>query len=219
MPKRLEDPIDAETALRRADSFLFTVRFLGRQPMEIMAAMMQGQVLCDAMCTELYMKILAQLERGTPPLEGHNLKFLAGDLSAKSYRRMAKAWRKHHPGVKKLKIPDEFPKNLKWPTKFDDALALSAKAFIDFRYGEKEGVQWWQIGGVADELREIILELKPEWRPSGGPRTALDPKPDLAKTKDNQTVRPVGSAILNQKPPAFHIKVGRVSNPKDRDTD
>jgi hypothetical protein len=182
VPQRLEKPIDAESALKKADSFLFTVRLLGNQPMPLMAMTLQAQVLSDAFCTELYMKILAQLERGTPPLHGHNLKFLAGDLSAKSYRRIAKAWRKGHPDPRKFKAPDDFPKQVKFPSKFEQALNQSAKAFIEWRYGDSEEKPlWWTLGGVPDELREIILELKPEWRPSQGLRAALNPQPDLTK--------------------------------------
>jgi hypothetical protein len=211
--------IDGKGAFGRADSFLFSVNFLRRQPMEVLAAMIQAHVLCDAFCTELYMKVLAQLEKGLPALHTHNLEQLAGDLSAKSYRRIKRVWTSKHPEaqMKNIEIPEGLPKDFKIPGTFKDALAASAQAFMDWRYGEGDRAMWWQLGGVPDELREIILEMKPEWRPLGGPRTALDPKPPIVKGEDNLVVRPISGPILNYQPTPIHMKIRRRPDPKDGD--
>jgi len=216
MPKRLEDKIDAEDWFARADSFLLSNRVIETLHMEVVAACTQGVVVCGSCAVELYLKVLAQLERDTPPLHGHDLKELAHDLTGPSYRRLERAWLKEcAPVIKMAKEKANDPQWAGFPTEFRKALAASAKAFIKWRYGEAGIVHGWYLGQITNELRNIILELKPDWRPSDRGRALLDPKTNLAKPKDEQFLRPMDWSILNNKPAAFDFKIGRGPKPKD----
>lgn len=120
MPReRLKEHIDEEAFFAKADSFLLSINILGAQPPLLMAQCLPTLVVCSAFCVEAYLKVSAQLERGEPPLGVHNLCSLCDDLTPKSRKRVAQAWRKANADNIKLmrgnrNIPDEvkIPPNL-----------------------------------------------------------------------------------------------------------
>jgi hypothetical protein len=218
MPKRLPDPINAQELFRTGEQFYYAAKIYRNLPPPVWMPGFSAYVILSAFSVEAYLKVLAQLERGTPPLEGHSLLDLFGDLTSKSYRRVARDWErriKKERGPQPSSVGGKFAGFPDFPTKFRPALIVSSKAFIEWRYGEASVPKGWMLDGAQDELREATLELKPEWRPTMGPMLVLNPEAQLAKAEGNRPNVAPGSAILNPKAPAFNVAVRRRSNPKD----
>lgn len=194
MAKRLDDEIEAEELFQRADSFHQSALLLGGFPVQVSAIYFQGGILCGSCAVELYMKILAQIERREPPLWGHDISSLIQDLSPKTQRRLKQSWIAENGEF--IALAKSFKKGRKdWqslPTNYESALALSAEAFVEWRYGRKTTIKGWFIGSHAAELRKIILELKPEWAPSAAARVRFDPHAQLRAAKDKQPIKPRG---------------------------
>lgn len=211
-PERNDDKIDAHEYFKRADSLYYTVQFLGSFGPQVVAPCHQGYVLSGACASELFLKVLAQLERDEPPLWGHDFKELIRDLEPKTQQRLKKAWKVHTAETvaaakrnrKKLKEWRQFPLT------YEDAVSRSATAFTAWRYGKSDVWKAWHLGGILGELRRTILERKPEWGSAGG-----DPKANFAAAEDNATDRPPGFSILNHEAAAIDPKAGRRSDPKN----
>jgi len=213
---RLPLLIDAEESFKRGDSFLLAHSFMESQPVEILAPCSAAHVTISAFCVEIYMKVLAQLERGEPPLGGHDLKRLAHDLTFGSFRRIERAWKMANK--ESLKHRNRVPDWARIPAKFDEALRRSAKAFVEWRYGEGSDLRSWYLGGVSEELRAIILERKPEWRPLSGPRALLHPKTEPAETEQNDVLATFRWAIMNRKPTPFNFSSRERPSPAPGDS-
>jgi hypothetical protein len=109
----------------------------------------------------------------------------------------------HGDGFKKVKT-------------FEEALDLSAQAFIKFRYNLTEHIGW-HMRALGYLVRRQILKHRPEWKPPAGSYFALiDPHPDYVKGEPKRHSRtPDGWSILNYQTPAFKVQVGNGSDHKD----
>jgi hypothetical protein len=98
------------------------------------------------------------------------------DLSESSFDRVKGAWIRTTKQIgRAIRASTDAPTAMKKAyAKFEAALELSADAFMEWRYGES-APRGWFLDGVPNELREMILELRPDLRTSNGPRTILDP--------------------------------------------
>lgn len=208
MPKRLDQKVDAEELFIRADGLLISARIIQLYNLQVGAVCAPGTIMCASCAVELYMKVLAQIERDEPPLWGHQLNALARDLSAKSYARIRKAWLNLNAEPIKL-AKAKHPEWTRFPTTFEIALMRSAKAFIDWRYGDTGAPKSWCLDQITQELRNIIIELKPEWRPSAGARVILNPETDIAEAKRNGLVGPMDWSKLDNKPAAVKVQIRR----------
>lgn len=196
---RLEKLINVEQTFSRAIDYLYATRVLQKLGTNLVLTVAHSYVTLAALALELHLKVLAQLEREEPPLDTHNLKFLAGDLKKESYKRIAKAWRATWKSRRK-QIGDSphVPDFAKVPAEFRDALDKSATAFVDFRYFIPERhAPAWQLDGATEEVQRMILELKPELLAVATFRVEQVTEADGQPVQTDQQERPHGWAALN----------------------
>jgi hypothetical protein len=120
-------------------------------------------VVYYALCFELSLKCLIQVEGNPPPLS-HDLNKLFHSTSPESQ----KAIRRHY---KELNQTEEFKQHkgivaaqgiaVDWS--FDSILKKSKNAFIDIRYYYEEPEKvFWFAGAISSLTRERILKLRPD---------------------------------------------------------
>lgn len=199
MPRN-RDKIDAEELFMRADGLLLASRVIKLFNPSIGAATAPGSITCSSCAVELYLKILAQLERDEPPLRGHDLKELMQDLPRSYFLRFRKAWYASFGGKAKIDEVRRDPEWAEFPATFEDAVAGSAQAFIDWRYGDTSVPKAWYLDQITQELRNAITELKPEWEMKEGGRILLNPKTTPAQVKESGILMGMDWAALNNKP-------------------
>lgn len=171
-----------------------------------------------AFAAEVYLKVLAHLEHGEPHLDTHNLRDLYLDLRPETQKSIKKAWNKKYRGNLDNWAGMDLPKEIRPPRTFQEALDLSARAFVDVRYvtDDDTPVHFFmsKLPGLA---RNLILEKEPDWKPiAGSAYSILNPHPDFVKPKP-QTARaaPRGWAILNHTAAPVDVDIRRSSDPKD----
>ena len=213
---RLTNIINAEDFFARADSFLLAERVIEIFDVQVVAAAAQGVVVCGSCAVELYLKVIAQLERNGPPLEGHDLEKLVRDISGESYRRLKLAWlREAAEPIKTALANRHDPQWKNFPVTFEEALKQCSEAFVEWRYGNGGLTSGWFLSQITNELRNIILELRPDWQPTQLGRTVLDPKTNPAGGKNQSFLRRMDWSKLENKPAAFNVEVRRRTGPNN----
>jgi hypothetical protein len=186
--------------------------------MPIYAACVPAFTVCEAFAAEAYLKSLAKIESGQDTPDTHNLKRLFDCISPASRKEIRKLWlKKYGPSIlnaEPITGPDGKLFELKRIKTFEEALDLSALAFIKWRYHFYEH-HGWLMRGLGPLVREKILSLKPAWRPGReNPFSMLNPHPDIVKAKPEQA-RPAaaGTTKLNYRTPTFKFQIPRDSGP------
>lgn len=219
MPDRHREKLDALALFRRAESFYFTVHFLRSQHITVQGQGSFALMTCAAFALEAYLKVLSQLQRDGPPLEGHNLRELFHDLSLETQKVARRMFLKAEGGPAEMKkrareYQRQMPSYMKMPQSFEEALDLSANAFIEWRYNSTKPCHF-HVGILLGYMRDEILKLEPDWRPyKGHPLTILNPHPDFAKPQDEESRKPVFE-VLKPKPAAPNARTRNGPNPKD----
>jgi hypothetical protein len=214
--QRLSDPINVENMYRKGESFHFAARYIQRGGLQAMGGGWCAWPTNMAFACEAYLKVLAQLERNEPPYDTHNLRDLFHDVLPATQRELRRKWLKANGSMLKQKaLPP--PIKIKNAKTFEEALDLSAKAFVDWRYND-ENPNHWQLGSLPEIVREHLLTMKPDWRPYKGLlATILNPHADFVKPEDNirASVPLPGFANLNRKAAPIRFTIRRSTDPKD----
>lgn len=169
--ERLLHPIDAANMYRKGESFHFAARYIQRGGVGAMGGGWCAWPTSLAFACEAYLKVLAQLEHNEPPFPTHNLRQLFHDLPPATQRELRKRWLKLDGKMLKQK-PLPFPGMVKQAKSFEEALNLSAMAFVDWRYNDAAPSSW-QLGSLPEILRNHLLTIKPDWRPFEDSATSL----------------------------------------------
>lgn len=196
--QRLSDPINTENMYRKGESFHFVARYLQHGGLRALGGGWCAWPTSLAFACEAYLKVLAQVERNEPPFSTHNLRELFHDLLPSTQRELRKRWLKRDGKMLKQK-PLPMPGIAKHAKTFEEALDLSAKAFVDWRYNDASSSSW-QLGSLPEILREHLLMLRPDWRPFAGVvASILNPHPDFIKPESEKPppVFPPGFRPLN----------------------
>lgn len=215
-PQRVTTEVDPEAFFRKGESFYFTGAYLMSQGLALMGPTSFASITCMAFATEVYLKVLAQIEREENWLDTHNLRNLFHDLRPQTQREIRRQWLKDSGKMLKRDSAGPLPPGYKPAKTFEQALDLSAKAFVDWRYGT--GGSHWYMNGLAGLARDRILLARPDWRPVAGSSLAsLNPHPDFVKAKDYVTTSlpPLGFTKLKNQPPAIHLNIRRGSDPDE----
>jgi hypothetical protein len=221
--QRITEDIDPKRLFQKGESFYFTSAYLMSQGLSVLGPTGFAAITCMAFGTEVYLKVLVQIEKGENPLDTHNLRNLFHDLPTQTQREIRRQWLKEHGKDLRSPVfrgPDQ-PLGFKHPKTFEEALDLSAKAFVDWRYPSAKGTGWY-MSGLPPIVRERILKARPDWRPPAGSSTAsLNPHPDFVKSQDYVTasVFPRGFVKMKNQPPSVRLNIRRSSNPKDGSAD
>lgn len=217
--QRVSDDVDPKDFFHKGESFYFTAAYLMSQGLSVLGPTGFAAIACMAFGTEVYLKVLAQIEKGEKPLDTHNLRNLFHDLLTQTQREIRRQWLKEHGKELKRPIFDgpHKPSGFKHPKTYEEALDLSAKAFMDWRYPTSRPHGWY-MSGLPPIVRERILRAKPDWRPPAGSSTAsLNPHPDFVKSQDYITasIFPPGFVKMKNQPPSVRLNIRRSSNRED----
>lgn len=219
--QRISEEVDPEKLFQKGESFYFTAAYLMSQGLSVLGPTGFAAITCMAFGTEVYLKVLAQIEKGESPLDTHNLRSLFHDLPTQTQREIRRQWlREHGKSLKRQVVRGQSPANFKMPKTFEEALDLSAKAFVDWRYPTAKGHGWY-MSGLPPIVRERILRARPNWRPPAGSSTAsLNPHPDFVKSQDYVTASnfPPGFVKMKNQPPAVRLNIRRSSDAKNGGT-
>lgn len=219
--QRVSGEVDPRQLFTKGESFYFTAAYLMTGGLSVLGPTGFAAITCMAFGTEVYLKVLAHIEKGEPPLDTHNLRNLFHDLPTQTQREIRREWLRRHAKELKKKMFDDgqpAPPNFKSPKTFEEALDLSAKAFVDWRYPQTKGHGWF-MSGLPPLVRERILRLRPDWRPPEGSSLAsLNPHPDFVKPQDEITRIPLGFRPMKNQPPAINLNIRRSTDPKDGGT-
>jgi hypothetical protein len=181
--QRLSDPINPPNMYQKGESFHFIARYLQRGGLQAMGGGWCAWPTSLAFACEAYLKVLAQLEHNEPPFPTHNLRELFHDLLPATQRELRKRWLKSDGKMLKQK-PLPFPGMAKQAKTFEEALDLSAKAFVDWRYNDASSSSW-QLGSLPEILRNHLLILEPDWRLFEDSAVSML-NPDLIKPKSER---------------------------------
>jgi len=179
---------DEHYFFEQGDAFLLPTRLLyGADGGAIYNAALPAFTVCESFATEAYLKSLIKIQTGTPAPPVHNLKKLFEKMDTVTQTAIRDEWMERHaksvlnldPG----NAPDGTPYETKKVTSFDEALDLSAQAFLKWRYDFHQHHGWY-MRALGYLVRRQILKLRPEWKPEFGSYFArIDPHPDFIKTK------------------------------------
>src|SRR5687767_11574853 len=101
--QRVTEDVDPQQLFHKGESFYFTSVYLMTQGPSVLGPTGFAAVTCMAFGTEVYLKVLAQIEKGENPLDTHNLRNLFHDLPTQTQREIRRQWLKEHG--KELKKP------------------------------------------------------------------------------------------------------------------
>lgn len=149
--------------MQKGDSFLYAVQTLERQGVGRSVAGF-ALVVNSAFASEVYLKVLALIERNLRPLMTHNLEHLFKDISPETQRIIKDIWERDYlPGLQKDYSHLDLPKVFTAPHSFEDALRKSASAFIEFRYGGfSDKPRYFHMLALPILLREQIERQRPD---------------------------------------------------------
>lgn len=126
-----------------------------------------------AFAAEAYLKSLLTLRKKHFP-QDHNLWRLFGLLPLEDKRQIEESWNAETlPNV--LQAAKNPPPDIVPPTTMMQCLKKSAEAFKEWRYNTKETRYWW-LGSFPNNVRNCILDLRPEWRTSSPGPLSEQPK-------------------------------------------
>jgi hypothetical protein len=218
MGKRLDEMIDTRELFSRGVEFISAANILQAQPPQVFVRVIPPVAVCQAFGMEAFLKVLAQLERGEPPLEGHILTALFNDLKPSSRRRIERAWRKENE-AKFKKINSTGPEWARdFPTTFQKALERSSKGFVDWRYPKPGRRPAFFLHPAQEELRLMILEMDSTLGAKDAARVRINPQTGLAEPKNDGAQLPVRIRVIDGQPAPIDIKFRRRPDPKDRGT-
>lgn len=146
--------------------YLANIRLRGNDhPFEHLKAFAGPSLVLCAFSAELFLKCIECIETGSFN-KGHNLKNLFHRLSKPTQRRIEELWdadAERNAGARELikeKFGEEIPPDLDW------ALASGARGFEELRYSfdPANAKSKFFLSELPRMLRDVTLEMKPEWR-------------------------------------------------------
>jgi hypothetical protein len=160
--KKSERAIDPKVLFDHASKFLYADEYILRgkhitaQQVELIA---QPSMVISAFTIELFLKCILLLEEQEVP-DIHSLSGLFKRISHKRKRRIDELWERHaRPFLA------GFATSQGVPTDLSNALFQCSLAFQRLRYAYEtnfQGVKFY-LGDLPRILRNVILEIKPEW--------------------------------------------------------
>jgi len=121
-------------------------------------------MVLSAFASELYLKCLLCLEKGSVP-QTHNLKALFRDISTLAKKRIEQIWDAYaaSPGVQELWKFIESTTGKPFHRDFAAVLERSSTAFNELRYLHEDNSGSFLAGDLPQMLRTVILERRPLW--------------------------------------------------------
>lgn len=160
--KRTNKPVNPEQIFNHAIRFSGTEQYLRDlkstdSAFPVMVA--PPSMVLSAFAIELLLKCLLALE-GTEIPETYKLDVLFRRISHKKKRRIEELWdlnarSKVKQFCKAHGLPDDLP----------NAMVECASAFENMRYIYEEPETRFYIGDLGQQLIDVIVEIKPEWKP------------------------------------------------------
>lgn len=202
-PQRVEGPINHALLFWRGDSFLYASHLIkGEKPTtpaerERFACVTSPYATSMTFATELYLKVLRNIECGDNHLSTHDLTLLFGDLPEYLRDKIEEVWEKEEAKLNWSNAGGRLA------TDVMDALKQSAWAFVDFRYETEETITYC-IDQLPYILRWAILAKRPDWKPRiGTPFSTIDPHATLVKSQFQGAARFAWPPVFNHKAAAL----------------
>jgi hypothetical protein len=117
-------------------------------------------MVLSAFASELYLKCLLCIEKGSAP-EEHNLKKLFNGLQLETRRRLEDLWDEDIRRPERMKVIDavrKLPGGEKLRLDLPYMLDIGANAFIELRYFYEKEQAFFLVSDFSNLLRKVVLE-------------------------------------------------------------